>query len=213
MVTRFCPNCGTQVDETAAFCPTCGQAIDEADEMAMPPAPAWPEPEPRRIPAPEPTQTRTIPAAEPEPAPAAASPSTRTGTSAQAPDRAQQAEVKVPLTPPLTLSGWLIGGGAALGALGALVGLFDGFVSPMEVLLLVVLLAVAVSVFLATSIPAIPNLRLVTLVVVLVAFGAALDRLTLGSGIGSLLLFVGAAAAAIGAVIVELDQDQQIGGA
>ena len=41
---RFCPNCGTEVDETALFCPTCGQAIDQAAETAMPAAPAWPEP-------------------------------------------------------------------------------------------------------------------------------------------------------------------------
>ena len=41
---RYCPNCGTEVDDTAAFCPTCGQAIDQAAETAMPAAPAWPEP-------------------------------------------------------------------------------------------------------------------------------------------------------------------------
>ena len=27
---RFCPNCGTEVDETPRFCPTCGQPIDQA---------------------------------------------------------------------------------------------------------------------------------------------------------------------------------------
>ena len=44
LTVRYCPNCGTEVDDTAAFCPTCGQAIDQAAETAMPAAPAWPEP-------------------------------------------------------------------------------------------------------------------------------------------------------------------------
>src|SRR5918999_706224 len=43
-MTRFCPNCGTEVDDTAVFCPTCGQAIDQGVETQIPPAPAWPDP-------------------------------------------------------------------------------------------------------------------------------------------------------------------------
>ena len=43
-MSRFCPNCGTEVDDNAVFCPTCGQPIDQATETEMPPAPAWPEP-------------------------------------------------------------------------------------------------------------------------------------------------------------------------
>lgn len=44
--TRFCPVCGTEVDETAAFCPTCGHRLDTADTHPddIPAAPAWPQP-------------------------------------------------------------------------------------------------------------------------------------------------------------------------
>jgi hypothetical protein len=115
---------------------------------------------------------------------------------------------------PVTLSGWLIGGGSAAGAIGALLGLFDGAASPIEFLLLVVLAGIAATVFAAAALPTIPHLRLVTLGVVLVGFGVALDRLGFGgAGIGTLLLFLGTAAAAIGAIILELDRDQPLGGA
>lgn len=221
MPSRFCPNCGTEVDETAVFCPTCGQAIDQQAETAIPPAPTWPEPEAQPQPepeldveadaAPEPqTVDPDAPEIEPEPPPRTAPPPP---AAADAGDRPAPAGVNLPLTTPLMLSGWLIGGGAALGALGALIGMFDGFVSPIELILLVALLAVAASVFLSSSMPQIPNLRLATLVVVLVAFGAAMDRLSIGGGFATLLLFLGSAAAAIGAVLVELGRDQPLGGA
>lgn len=222
MLSRFCPNCGTEVDETAVFCPTCGQAIDQAAETAIPPAPAWPEPEPQPQREPEldveadaepepPTADLDAPEVEPELPPRSAP--TPPPPPAEAADRPTPAGVNLPLTTPLMLSGWLIGGGAALGALGALIGMFDGFVSPIELILLVALLAVAASVFLSSSMPQIPNLRLATLVVVLVAFGAAMDRLSIGGGFATLLLFLGTAAAAIGAVLVELGRDQPLGGA
>ena len=119
----------------------------------------------------------------------------------------------MPITMPVTLSAWLIGGGSALAALGALISLFDGVGTPIDLLALVALAAVAVSVFLAASIPAIPHLRFVTLAIVLVAFGVAFDRLGIGgSGIGTLLLFLGTAAAAVGAVLLELGRDQPLGG-
>lgn len=114
---------------------------------------------------------------------------------------------------PVTLSAWLIGVGAVLGALGVLIGLFGGVLNPIELLLLIALLAVAATVFFSTNLPEIPNLRLVTLVIVLVGFGMALDRLSIGGGnAGTLLLFLGTAAAAMGAVILELGKDQPIGG-
>jgi hypothetical protein len=119
-----------------------------------------------------------------------------------------------PVSAPVTLSGWLIGGGAAIGAIGALVGLFDGAGTPVELLLLVALVGVAASVFAAAALPAIPHLRLVTLGIVLVGFGVALDRIGIGgAGIGTLLLFLGTAAAAIGAVILDLGRDQPLGSA
>ena len=121
--------------------------------------------------------------------------------------------IEVPFTTPVTLSAWLIGVGAAVAALGALIGLFDGSGVVIELLALIALVGVAASVFFGTALPAIPHLRFITLAVVLVAFGAALDRLgTGGAGAGDLLLFLGAAAAAIGAVLLELGRDQPVGG-
>jgi hypothetical protein len=114
---------------------------------------------------------------------------------------------------PVTLSAWLIGIGAVLGAVGALVGLFDSVGAAIDLLALVALLAVAATVFFAASLPAIPHLRFITLAVVLVAFGVALDRLGIGrAGAGDLLLFLGSAAAVIGAVLLELGQDQPLSG-
>ena len=121
--------------------------------------------------------------------------------------------IDLPITTPVTLSAWLIGIGAALGAVGALIGLFDGLGSAIDLLALVTLLAVAATVFFSTTLPAIPHLRFITLAVVLVVFGVALDRLGIGrAGPGDLLLFLGSAAAVIGAVLLELGHDQPMGG-
>jgi hypothetical protein len=224
MAARFCANCGTEVDESAIFCPTCGQPVDQAAETEMPAAPAWPEPpsdgraysqpaEPANevgwAPPPasvdEPTRVEERPAAAapmPPPAPAARS---------QVPRR-DSPPIKLPVTTPVTMSAWLIGAGAAIAALGVLISLFDGFLNPIELIVLILLLGIAASVFFAASMPAIPQLRLATLVVVLIGFGIALDRLAFGgAGIGELLLFLGTAAAAIGAIILELGRDQPMG--
>jgi hypothetical protein len=121
--------------------------------------------------------------------------------------------IDLPITTPVTLSAWLIGIGAGLGAVGALIGLFDGVGSAIDLLALVALIAVAATVFFSTALPAIPNLRFITLAIVLVVFGAALDRLGIGrAGAGDLLLFLGSAAAVIGAVLLELGHDQPMGG-
>jgi hypothetical protein len=118
----------------------------------------------------------------------------------------------VPLTLPVTLSGWLIGGGALVGALGVLIGLFDGPLNLIGVLVLVGLIGIAVAVFLSDRVPAGPALRVATLAIPLVGFGIALDRLgTGGAGVGELLLFLGTAAAAIGVILVELGRDQPLG--
>jgi hypothetical protein len=121
--------------------------------------------------------------------------------------------MQLPLTTPVTLSSWLIGVGSAVASLGAFIGLFDGSGVVIDLLAFVTLAAVAVTVFAPSVLPAIPHLRFITLAVVLLVFGVGLDRLGVGrAGAGDLLLFLGAAAAAIGAVILELGHDQPIGG-
>jgi hypothetical protein len=237
-MTRFCPNCGTEVDDTAVFCPTCGQAIDQAAEARIPPAPAWPDPpqpesqserqphgaaepfestQPARwtdddvVPArvEDPTRVEQAPPPPPPPAVTAAPP-----PQPQAPERRQSPQMNVPVTWPVTLSAWLIGVGAAVAAVGVVIGLFRGVINPIDLLLILLLLAIAVTVFFSTNVPAIPHLRLATMVVVLIGLGIAIDRIGFGAaGIGELLLFLGAAAAAIGCILVELGRDQPLGGA
>ena len=256
-MARFCPNCGTEVDETAVFCPTCGQAIDQDVETQMPAAPAWPEPDPpagtAAEPAPEPPMAVQPDVDEPdtswerrsepplregyvppdiagdEPSDAAPSrveptrveprpefprpPEARADAGPSAQSEPGRPAVDLPITMPVTLSAWLIGIGAALGAVGALIGLFDGFGSAIDLLALIALLAIAATVFFSAALPAIPHLRFVTLAVVLIAFGVALDRLGFGrAGAGDLLLFLGSAAAVIGAVLLELGHDQPLSG-
>ena len=230
-MSRFCPNCGTEVDDNAVFCPTCGQPIDQAAESEMPAAPAWPDPAGHaRVAAP--VEPADQPAGSAEPAPAS-------GGTATAPDaqpredmtrvEAQPAApppppaaaraapagptIDLPLTKPVTLSGWLIGVGALLAALGIVVGLFDGVLNPIELILLLALIAIAATVFFSASLPSVPNLRLATLSVALIGFGIAIDRLGFGgAGAGELLLFLGTAMAAIGSIILELGRDQPLGG-
>jgi zinc-ribbon domain len=256
-MARFCPNCGTEVDEGAVFCPTCGQAIDQDVETQMPAAPAWPEPDPpaRAAAEPEP-QSPTLAAREAADPDAGwerpVEPPLREGyvpsdIAGDAPRDAEPAFVEptrveprpgfpqppepradgippvqqepgrpgvdLPITMPVTLSAWLIGIGAALAAVGALIALFDGFGSAIDLLALLALLAIAATVFFSAALPAIPHLRFITLAVVLIAFGVALDRLGFGAaGAGDLLLFLGSAAAAVGAVLLELGHDQPLSG-
>jgi hypothetical protein len=213
---RYCPNCGTEVDETAVFCPTCGQPIDQAAETDMPAAPAWPDAsvtpdappqEASRADAPPPTgaepdltehRPQSQPPAAPPPPPGAAS----AGPS-----------IDVPLTMPVTLSGWLIGVGALVGGLGIVIGIIDGgFLNVIDLVLLLALIAISVAIFFSASLASFPNLRLATLVVALIGFGVALDRIGFtGAGVGELLVFLGTAAAAMGAILLELGRDQPLG--
>jgi hypothetical protein len=118
----------------------------------------------------------------------------------------------LPLTTPVTLSGWLIGVGSAIAALGLVVILIVGVINAIDLLLLLALVGVAATVFFSAQLPAVPHLRLMTLVVTVLTFGVALDRIGFGgAGVGELLLFMGSAAAAIGAVLLELGQDQPLG--
>ncbi len=223
-MARFCANCGTEVEDSAVFCPTCGQPIDQATETEIPPAPAWPDQEPD-----QPAERQPDDAARdddharfeeptraeeaPPPPVASATPPPRPAAASRPPhDRPAQAPIKLPVTMPVTLSAWLIGGGAVVAALGVVIGLFDGFLNPVDLILLLALIGIAVTVFFSGSVPIFANLRLVTLVIVLIGFGVGLDRIGFGgAGIGALLLFLGTAAAAIGAILLELGRDQPLG--
>jgi len=227
-VARFCGNCGTEVDETAVFCPTCGQPIDQASETEFPAAPAWPDPPPDAVPPPPverpaPAQWETpdggtvarVPRVE-DPTRVEAGPPPP-GAPSQAPvpvhEPPREPTINVPVTWPVMMSGWLIGGGALVAAVGTVIGLFGGAINPIDLLLVLLLLGIAATVFFSGSVPDVPHLRLATLAVVLVAFGIGLDRIGFGrAGVGELLLFLGAAAAAIGAILLELGRDQPLGG-
>ncbi|HET6379728.1 MAG TPA: zinc ribbon domain-containing protein [candidate division Zixibacteria bacterium] len=112
----------------------------------------------------------------------------------------------LPFTWPTTLGGWLIGAGSLVGAI-LLIPLLDAV---LNVLLFLALLGVAATVFLADRIPDIPRLRLITLAIVLVALGVALDRAAfVVRGIESLFL-VAMLAAAAGVLLVELDRDRPL---
>ncbi len=174
-----------------------------------PSAPAW---EPRHE---DPTRVVEPPSEEPAP-PRSVPPPVRPSPRPAAPDAAGRRSgpsVDLPLTMPVMLSGWLIGVGALIAVLGLLIGLFGGVLNPIDLILLLLMLGIGATVFLPDRIPDVPHLRLATLVIVLVAFGMALDRIGLGgAGVGELLLFFGAAAAGIGAIIIELGRDQPLGG-
>jgi zinc-ribbon domain len=211
---RYCPNCGTEVDDNAVFCPTCGQPVDQVAETEMPAAPAWPD-----SPA---DQAATAPARDATPTPAPVAPDDQTRPerrpdavpppAATGPAPSHGPSIDLPVTAPLTLSGWLIGIGVLIAALGIVIGLFDGVLNPIELILLLGLLAIAATVFFASTLPRVPNLQLWTLVVALIGFGIAIDRLGFrGAGAGELLLFLGTAAAAMGAIILELGRDQPLG--
>jgi hypothetical protein len=218
-MTRFCASCGTEVDESAVFCPTCGQPIEESGESSIPPAPAWPDAPADEVPErphPEPVATPDEPTrVEERPSRPAPEEARRSAPPPPHPEpaRDKRSAPNLPITMPVTLSAWLIGVGSAIAAVGVIISLFGRPIDVIDLLLVLALAAIAITVFFASSLPAISSLRLITLVIVLIAFGMALDRIGLGrSGAGELLLFLGTAAAAIGAVLLELGHDQPLGG-
>lgn len=171
-----------------------------------------PEPVATPAPAPAPVEGTPEPASAPA-APAAPAPAQPPPTSTSSPTSTASPLANLPITAPVTLSGWLVGIGAGVAAIGALISLFDSVGAVVDLLLLIALAGVAVSVFFSASLPAFAQLRLATMVIVLVALGAAMDRLLVGiAGAGELLLFLGTAAAVIGVVLLELGRDQPLGG-
>lgn len=238
-MTRFCPSCGTEVDRSALFCPSCGRALGAADEpsaatdqaprassaaAAAPPAPAATPAASAAAPAPPvpPAPTPRTPEAELDEADAgrteahpraAPSPPDEPPPVAAGATAHRDRQMEIPVTWPTTLSGWLIGIGVVLGALGLLIGFVDRAFNPIDVLLLPALLIVAATVFFSATIPRVPHLALAILAIALVAFGIGLDRIGFGgAGMGELLLFLGAAAASIGAIVLAVGHDQPLGG-
>ena len=196
---HYCPNCGTEVDETAAFCPTCGQPLDEVREAggAAPAASAAPADEPAASAAAPVEPTRAYRAEAP---PASAQP--------VGPQTSSLPRVELPITWPVMLSGWLIGIGALVATLGLIV-IFFSYLNPIDLVLLVLLILVAATVFLSASLPAVPHQRLAIMAVALVGLGVALDRIGFGSaGLGALLLFLGTAGVSAGALLAEIGRDR-----
>lgn len=227
-MTRFCPSCGTEVDESALFCPSCGHPLEPAEPAGLAePAERAPRPGPEAGPAVPPVAAPT-PAprsdrddgpdddpgrTEAHPRPAASGAREARAEVAPAVAARPDRQIEIPVTWPTTLSGWLIGIGIALAALGVLIGIVDRAFNPVDVLLLPVLLLVAVTVFFSAAVPRFHHLALATLAVTLVAFGIGLDRIGFGgAGLAELLLFLGAAAAAIGAIVLAVGHDQPLGG-
>jgi hypothetical protein len=205
---HYCPNCGTEVDETAAFCPTCGQPLDEVRDGGQATIPRIRE-APQRTAQPAPSQ--------PPPAEALTDPVEPTRSDAAEPPAGPEQggvqtsslpRVELPITWPVMLSGWLIGVGAIIAALG-LVVIFFNYLNPIDLVLLVLLLLIAATVFLSASLPAVPHQRLATLSVALIGLGVALDRIGFGSaGLGALLLFLGTAGVSSGALLAEVGRDR-----
>lgn len=231
----FCPTCGQPIDDgdradmpaaPAWPDPAAGgeprRRADAADEDAMPADRGWdrePEPEPEPVaevePADVPTRIEQRPPPEASHAPASATDERSRGATDRRDERpgAGSPRIDLPITTPVTLSGWLIGIGAVLAVLGLIIILIGTVLNVIDLLLLLALLGVAATVFFSARLPAVPHLRLATLVVALIAFGVALDRVGFrGGGAGELLLFMGSAAAAMGAILLELGQDQPLGG-
>lgn len=230
---RYCASCGTEVDESALFCPTCGQPLDDSAEAEIPPAPVWPD-EPRERPEEgwEAEQLDEAPAPYVEPEEAArferdeptrpearsdpGAPATWAPDLAPPPRRAEEPrgpQVSVPFNAPVTLSGWLIGIGAAVAALGILLVLFTRIINPLDLLVLLLLIGIVATIFFSASLPAIAHLRLAILVISAIALGMALYRVGFGAtGPGAILFFVGTAAIVLGAVLVEIGRDRPLGG-
>lgn len=223
----FCPSCGQPLAAMSAAAdiepsippaaPAWGATPDDPDGSRRQPTAAWSRPEPTDA-APVATE-RPDPVREPREAPAqrearAPDAATRAGPvpapaagNRERPRSTDPTQINLPLTWPVTLSGWLIGIGALAGALSLLLD-FRLFDNPITILLLLLLLGVAASVFFAAHLPPVPQLRLIVLGTILIALGVALDRIGFGGGAASAILLLAMGAAAVGVVLVEIGRDR-----
>jgi hypothetical protein len=121
---------------------------------------------------------------------------------------------------PATLSGWLIGGGAAVGVLSLFLPWIGGGGSyvnrwglayGINLLVLVALVAVAAIVFAADTIPAFPHRNLAILGAAFIGVGIGLDRGTQSfAQVGAVIFLLAMLAAAAGALLVELEMDRPL---
>ena len=228
-MARFCANCGTQVEEDARFCPACGEPIEPDAANALPPAPAWPAPEPEpgaeqaahADGSPAVTEQSTL---GPPPEPGHPSAGHEMPEASSPPVAASPRARPTPqgVTLPATLSGWLVGAGAAVAALSIFLPWVPfaerytagwGLASGLNVLLLLLLLAVAATIFFAEAVPRPAHLELAILAVALIGLGVGLDRLAIGgAAAGAILFTLGVLAASLGAILPLIGRDVQVGG-
>ena len=227
---------------SAAPAPISGSTPPSWAERAEPQAdsegPAMAEPPESLPPLPAPGVPYT---ASPPPAPGAASaevPPWRRGVAARAPASrsegasepgAPPAVAPQPRSPgassgvatPATLAGWLLGVGSVVGALALFlpwlqgVGYTElwGLASTPNLLLLILLVAVAVSVFLPGVIPAFAQRSLAVMAVTLVGVGIGLDAVARpASATGALIFLLALIAAAAGTLLPDLGLDRRVGG-
>lgn len=166
------------------YCADCGTGVD--DDARFCPVCGKPIDQPD---APEPPAevVAETPAASPEPPPA---------------ERGSD----LPFTLPTMLSGWLIGGGSLLAA----IGLAPSLGRALSVILFVGLLWLAASVFLPGRLPEVPRERLVVLAVAFIGLGMALDRTGFDPRGWETTFVIGMLSVAGGALLVELDRDRPI---
>ena len=114
------------------------------------------------------------------------------------------ATAELPISWPTTLSGWLIGGGSVVAALGLIASL-DRAISAI---LFLALLWIGASVFLADRIPEVPRQRFAVLATALIGLGVALDRAGFTVRGWDTAFLIGMLAVAGGALLIELDRDR-----
>jgi hypothetical protein len=238
---RSCAHCGTEVDADAAFCPSCGRPLADADRELQAPPPTWPAASGsaggggaatdegamstatgETVPEEEPTAALRIPPELPRQTDwrrsAAVAEVVRP---AEAAPQAESPGAGLPLTWPRTVSGWLIGVGALVAAVAMFLPWLDadrytlawGLASAVNILFFLILLGVAATIFLSSSVPHLSVERLTILAIALIGLGIGLDRVSLPTSVyGALIFFVAMLGVAIGALLVELNADRPLRG-
>jgi hypothetical protein len=178
------------------------------------------------VPTPAPTPTgeevppwrRGVAARNPAPPPEETAPPADTAGATRTGAAPQPAGI---VTTPTTLSGWLIGVGSMIGALALFLPWLQGvgytalwgLASTPNILILILLLAIGTSIFLAGVVPAFPHRSLAVLAVTLIGVGIGLDAVARPvSGAGALIFLLALLVAAAGALLPELGLDRPVGG-